>query len=290
MIRSTIAGATQFYTPGISAYQGQYIGLPSLYHDAYSDGRITTGLLHSVDGENWTSLGSEDFFDVSVHSPNGDDFQIYAQPSIIEKDGELLFYYSYFDQNHEAEDAVFINLEYQSELHIAKLRRDGFTSIDSAGIETATWMTDSISLPSDSSFVEVNAIINGSLSAEVLDGQTQEVIDGFSLAESSPLLAGDYLDGKLEWTGDRSLAELGGQDVRFRFHLQDSSVFSFGIASASEPVLGDVNLDDAVSFLDISPFISILSAGDFQEEADCNQDGEVNFLDIGPFIGILSGN
>lgn len=55
-----------------------------------------------------------------------------------------------------------------------------------------------------------------------------------------------------------------------------------------EPLLGDVNLDGEVNFLDISPFISILSVGDFLGEADVNQDGEVNFLDISPFISILS--
>ena len=56
------------------------------------------------------------------------------------------------------------------------------------------------------------------------------------------------------------------------------------------PLLGDVNLDGAVNFLDISPFIALLSTGDFQEEADANRDEAVTFLDISPFIGLLSGN
>ena len=55
-----------------------------------------------------------------------------------------------------------------------------------------------------------------------------------------------------------------------------------------EILLGDANLDGFVNFLDISPFISILSGGTgFLAEADINQDGTVNFLDIAPFIGIL---
>jgi len=54
-------------------------------------------------------------------------------------------------------------------------------------------------------------------------------------------------------------------------------------------LLGDVNLDGAVNFLDISPFISLLSVGGFLDEADINLDGSVNFLDISPFISILSG-
>ena len=55
-----------------------------------------------------------------------------------------------------------------------------------------------------------------------------------------------------------------------------------------EVLLGDVNLDGEVDFLDISPFILILSTGDFQPEADIDESGSVDFLDISPFIIILS--
>ena len=53
-------------------------------------------------------------------------------------------------------------------------------------------------------------------------------------------------------------------------------------------LLGDVNLDGVVDFLDISPFITILATGGFQLEADIDGNGVVDFLDISPFIGILS--
>lgn len=54
-------------------------------------------------------------------------------------------------------------------------------------------------------------------------------------------------------------------------------------------LLGDVNLDDAVNFLDIPSFISVLTTGVLQPEADVNLDGAVNFLDIAPFIAVLNG-
>ena len=54
-------------------------------------------------------------------------------------------------------------------------------------------------------------------------------------------------------------------------------------------LLGDVDLSGTVDFLDISPFIAVLAAGEFQCEADCNESGMVDFSDIAPFIGILSG-
>ena len=53
-------------------------------------------------------------------------------------------------------------------------------------------------------------------------------------------------------------------------------------------LLGDVNQDSVVNFLDISPFIALLSTGQFLHEADINCNGIVDFLDISPFIALLS--
>jgi len=53
-------------------------------------------------------------------------------------------------------------------------------------------------------------------------------------------------------------------------------------------LLGDVNQDGVVDFLDISPFIVLLSTGGFLAEADIDQNGTVDFLDISPFIGVLA--
>ena len=52
--------------------------------------------------------------------------------------------------------------------------------------------------------------------------------------------------------------------------------------------LGDVNMDDAVDFLDITPFIWVLSNSGYIRTADCNQDCVVDFFDIAPFIAILT--
>jgi len=61
----------------------------------------------------------------------------------------------------------------------------------------------------------------------------------------------------------------------------------------SEPptiLLGDCDLDGAVTFEDISQFIGYLSFDIYLEEADCDQDGDVDFSDIDPFIEILTGS
>ena len=56
----------------------------------------------------------------------------------------------------------------------------------------------------------------------------------------------------------------------------------------SDVLLGDANCDGVIDFLDIVPFIELLSTGGFKAQADIDQNGEVDFLDIAPFISILN--
>lgn len=61
------------------------------------------------------------------------------------------------------------------------------------------------------------------------------------------------------------------------------------LTTPSAPVMGDVNRDQVVNFLDIGPFIFLLSTNGFQDEADMDQNGVVNFVDIGPFVALMQG-
>ena len=54
-------------------------------------------------------------------------------------------------------------------------------------------------------------------------------------------------------------------------------------------LLGDINMDGTIDFLDIAPFVALLTVGDFKAEADLNQSGNVDFLDISPFVALFSG-
>ena len=53
---------------------------------------------------------------------------------------------------------------------------------------------------------------------------------------------------------------------------------------------GDANCDGNINLLDIAPFVSLLSNGDYSAKMDFNQDGNLNLLDIDPFVSVLSGN
>ena len=85
-------------------------------------------------------------------------------------------------------------------------------------------------------------------------------------------------------------SEVGHTNETIGFFAINSGVIMGSAVSFQDLLVGDVNRDGVVDFLDISPFISILSTSSHQDEADVNQDGDVSFLDISPFIALLSGS
>lgn len=217
----------QLYTPGILPYHGQYIGLPSVYRSPSESGRIAPSFMHSTDGSNWeVAEATQDFFNESVHTPDNDDYMIFAQPSVIEQDNELLFYYSYINQNHS--DRLSIPpYDWSGEMHIASMRRDGFTSLDAYDGDTGVWITDQILITSEMDKIHLNGIIDGDVSLEILDATTLDIVDGYSRANSFSLTAGDYFDGDLQWNESRTISDLRGKNVRFKFYINDASVYSF---------------------------------------------------------------
>ena len=96
-------------------------------------------------------------------------------------------------------------------------------------------------------------------------------------------------------TEDRTISSIvfsqnGMNDAGMLVFILNFTDGTQGIFTAvnSPVLLGDVNRDGVVDFLDISPFIAVLALNGFQAEADTNGDGTVDFLDISPFIILLS--
>ena len=78
-------------------------------------------------------------------------------------------------------------------------------------------------------------------------------------------------------------------EARIKFGTVDIGAVESDFDVVVDPfLLGDANLNGVVNFLDIQPFIDILSSNSFLNEADIDRDGDVDFLDIQPFIDILA--
>ena len=118
-----------------------------------------------------------------------------------------------------------------------------------------------------------NVSLNGTLDVSAIDGfepaqgQTYDILTADSVSGTfSNVVAPSDMNLDVIYTGD-----------------------TVSLQVAASGLLGDVNLDGEVNFLDIGPFITLLSTASPQFEGDVNQDGVMNFLDIGPFIDLLAG-
>ena len=120
-------------------------------------------------------------------------------------------------------------------------------------------------------------------------------------ANNSLLIEGEFdtcdsLDAELGSTDLFVVGDGGSQlitDLNFDTSLQTSFDATTGYttftAATVEPVLlGDVNRNGGVGFSDISPFVALLTAGQFQAEADIDRNGVVGFSDISPFVALLT--
>ena len=110
-----------------------------------------------------------------------------------------------------------------------------------------------------------------------------EVVVGMDVVDQIQALDVIVADGAAITFFDLPVIDINAPDL-----VAASNLVTLMSASEVSVILGDVNLDGQTNFLDITPFIAILSADGFQTEADCNCNGTLNFLDIEPFIAILS--
>ena len=132
--------------------------------------------------------------------------------------------------------------------------------------------------PNSSSEVEISPVDN---TTYFFNGVELQLFDNTSFALTDSVRFEDLELGDVEelfFAGNNRLAYITNNG---RIGVLSNVPFS------TAPLLGDTDLNGQVDFLDISPFIALLSAGEFQAEADIDQNGEVNFLDISPFITIL---
>ena len=150
--------------------------------------------------------------------------------------------------------------------------RLGFT--DSAAGGTGFSSADALVVQNDGEFVDLFFEINDTALVNVPNTGTASFEEVLSNVDRLRILSAE--------SGPAYM--VSGKDRLASVLLIDNIV-----AVGGPPVLlGDVNLDKVVNFLDITPFISLLSMKEFLAEADINQSGEVNFLDISGFISILS--
>jgi hypothetical protein len=108
---------------------------------------------------------------------------------------------------------------------LAMLRRDGFASMDASG-KPGTLTTRPVTFKGKNLFVNVDCP-EGELKVEVLD-KDGDVIEPFTLANCKPVSVDKTLV-QVNWKS-KDLKGLAGKPVRFRFHLENGSLYSFWVS------------------------------------------------------------
>ncbi len=228
----------QVYQMAVLPYAGSYIGFPVLFNPAGAippphmnyTGLNQVELTFSHDRLHWTRVADRALF-LPV-DPQADATYGWAQKLLcgaphIHEGREIWLYYNALRFRGPRElyktvpDAYF---EDESALVLAKLRLDGFVSLDAP--EAGTVTTQPFLPNGGQLWVNVEAQA-GEVRAEVLDAATGQVLPGYSTGEAQPL-QGDHLHGRLAWATQSALPQ--DRAVQVRFHLSHAQLYAFGVS------------------------------------------------------------
>ena len=221
----------QCYQMAVMPYEGLYVGFPALYNPAGPDGEGNNTGLNQVeltvsrDMLTWDRVADRELF-IGIDPWDGVNYgtsQNLMSGCPHVRGEEIWVYYnalrfrSYSHQHPELDPAFF---EDGSALCLAKLRLDGFVSLDAA--EGGSVLTRPFRFTGTGLSVNVEA--RGELRAELVDPR-----DGPAAARLHRrrvhAAAGDHIDGQVRW-GDRARPETD-VSVQVRFHLRDASLYAF---------------------------------------------------------------
>ena len=137
------------------------------------------------------------------------------------RDDELLFYYTGFS-GHSDDPTVQDGLYTQAQMGIARLRRDGFASMDAGACGGELVTRPIVFTRGDRLYVNANAA-GGELKAELVD-ENGQVLAASQKAFSGNATKAVVLEG---------LAPFAGKTVRIRFTAKDAQLYAFWFSDAA---------------------------------------------------------
>lgn len=110
---------------------------------------------------------------------------------------------------------------------LARLRRDGFVSMNVSGKEEGFLTTEKLSF--DGSYLFVNADVKGKLAIEVLDEQGNP-IEGYTKKESVVLKEVNSTRQLVTWKNNKDLSALSGKNIRLKFYMTNGDLYAFWVS------------------------------------------------------------
>jgi len=233
-------------------YHGLYIGfldtmqtldvadVPEELWDSYSaqDSEQKTELAISRDGLHWQRIQPHwAFFQPGLWGAW--DREIVALCKPIVYNGEILFYYSGSNLPANSNTSQHPQFRYWApgarvdgqpagySIGLAKLRLNGFASMDNYGPEVGSLTTCPLVFAGSSLVVNARAPREGQgrLQVEILD-EAGNPLPGYGQADCDPF-SGDETGHTVTWRGMRAVDRLAGRAIRLRFHLSHAALYAF---------------------------------------------------------------
>ncbi len=211
---------TQIYAQNSFCYESMWLSYLRVMHTERTKGykQTTVELTASRDGRHWyrvgnreeiIPLGSEREWDTDYHDPLWEPIQVGDELWIYYRSGKL--------RRDEPR---------RYDLGLAKLRRDGFASLD-AGDKPGTVLTRPLSFIGRKLFVNGEVGDGGYIKVTMLS-RGQQPIDGYSTDDSMPITEGSVRI-PVRWKTATQLKLQPGNHMRIYFELKSASLYSFWI-------------------------------------------------------------
>ena len=222
-------GHRQFYNMEWMPYENVFIGFLSVYHtdnlnrppEQKGDDTVDVQLTFSRDNRHWERVGNRETFLATGATPGSYDhgmvWNILQHPIVV--GDEIWIYYNGTCGKH---GALVRGEKWGGVIALAKLRRDGFVSIDAT--QTGVLTTKRLRMAGEKLVVNADAR-GGSIQVELLDA-TGSPIPGFTKDEADPINMDD-VQHMATWKGSGDVRSLQGQPIVLKFYLTHSRLFSF---------------------------------------------------------------
>ncbi len=141
--------------------------------------------------------------------------------------------------------------------------------------------------PDQVSVFAANRAIDDATTIMLINKTLQEIEVPVTASNIQDGTAEVYVYGTLDTATIRQLPDVAVTGGEIQLTLEPYSMTLVEVPG-NAILLGDIDLNGVVNFLDIAPFIGLLTSGEFQAEGDFDGDEAVGFLDISGFIAALS--
>jgi hypothetical protein len=213
----------QFYNMEVLPYEELRIGLMTVfsYDPNYCRGAVQ--LTYSRDGRNWHRAANRDVFLPLSQRPGDFDWGgIYPLQAPIVVGDEIWIYYTGYGVDHHHQPPPNVT-GFPNGIGLAKLRLDGFVSVD-AGATEGTLTTKPFVFDGSKFVINADAK-SGQVLVEILNADDKPLA-GFSKRDCDPVQV-DKIRQTVTWNGKSDLTHVAGKQIKLRFYLKNAKLFSF---------------------------------------------------------------